>query len=109
LSAGDPLAAHAEVEYGISPRDRPATPWTIALVAGLAFALGAGVPLLAILLAPPAWRSAAVVLAVVAALSLMALVSASVSGTRVLRTMLRTVSIGLATMVLTFVGGSLLG
>ena len=109
LSAGDALAAHAEAEYGIVLRDRPAAPWTIAVVAGLAFALGAGVPLLVILLAPPAWRSAATILAVVAALS------AHRAGDRlgwrddIPRTMLRTVSIGVATMLVTYVGGSLLG
>jgi vacuolar iron transporter family protein len=103
------LAAYAEAEYGISPRDRPASPWSIAVVAGLAFALGAGVPVLVVLLAPPAWRSAATVLAAVVALSLTASVSASVSNTNIPRTMLRTVSIGVATMVLTFVGGLLLG
>jgi vacuolar iron transporter family protein len=109
LSARDALAAHAEAEYGISPRDHPATPWTTAVVAGLAFALGAGVPLLGVLLAPPPWRSAATVLAVVAALSLTASVSAAASETSIPRTVLRTVSIGVATMVLTFIGGSLLG
>ena len=109
LSAGDALAAHAEAEYGISLRDRPATAWTIGVIAGLAFALGAGVPLLVILLAPPAWRSAATILAVVAALSLTALLVASLGGTNIPRTMLRTVSIGVATMLLTFIGGSLLG
>jgi VIT1/CCC1 family predicted Fe2+/Mn2+ transporter len=55
------------------------------------------------------WRSGATLLAVVAALSLAALVSASVSETNIPRTVLRTVSIGVATMLLTFVGGSLLG
>ena len=109
LSAGDALAAHAEAEYGISLRDRPATAWTIGVIAALAFALGAGVPLLVILLAPPAWRSAATILAVVAALSLTALSVASLGGTNIPRTMLRTVSIGVATMLLTFIGGSLLG
>ena len=109
LSAGDALAAHAEAEYGISLRDRPATAWTIGVIAGLAFALGAGVPLLVILLAPPAWRSAATILAVVAALSLTALVIASLGGTNIPRTMFRTVSIGVATMLLTYIGGSLLG
>ena len=109
LSAGDALAAHAEAEYGISLRSRPAAPWTIAVVAGLAFALGAGVPLLVIQLAPPAWRSAATVLAVVAALCLTASVNASISETSIARTTLRTVSIGLVTMALTFVVGSLLG
>jgi VIT1/CCC1 family predicted Fe2+/Mn2+ transporter len=109
LSAGDALAAHAEAEYGISPRARPATPWSIAVTAGLTFAVGAGVPLLVVVVTPSAWRSAATVLAVVAALSLTALVSASVSETDIPRTMLRSVSIGVVTMVLTFVGGSLLG
>jgi VIT1/CCC1 family predicted Fe2+/Mn2+ transporter len=109
LSAGDALAAHAEAEYGIVLRDRPAAPRTTAVLAGLAFALGAGVPLLVILLVPPAWRSAATILAVVAALSLTALVIASFCRTNILRTMLRTVSIGVATMLLTYIGGSLLG
>jgi VIT1/CCC1 family predicted Fe2+/Mn2+ transporter len=110
LSAGDALAAHAEAEYGISTRDGgPAVPWIIAVTAGVSFALGAGVPMVVILLVPPTWRSAATILAVVAALSVTALVIASVSGTSVPRTMLRTVSIGVATMLLTFVGGWLLG
>jgi len=109
LSAGDALAAHAEAEYGIVLRDRPAKPRTTAVLAGFAFAVGAGVPLLVILLTPPAWRSAATVLAVVAALSLTALLIASVGGTNVARTMLRTVSLGVATMVVTYIGGRLLG
>ncbi len=108
LSAGDALAAHAEAEYGIVLRDRPAPLWATAVLAGLAFALGAGVPLLVILLAPPAWRSATTVLAVFAALSLTALVISALGRTNLLRTMFRTVSIGMATMVLTYLGGSLL-
>jgi vacuolar iron transporter family protein len=109
LSAGDALAAHADAEYGIVLGDRPVTPWTTAVLAGLAFALGAGVPLLVILLAPPAWRSAATILAVVVALSLTALSVATLGRTNVARTVLRTVSIGVATMLLTYLGGSLLG
>ena len=109
LSAGDALAAHAEAEYGISLRDRPATAWTIGVIAALAFALGAGVPLLVILVGPSAWRAVTTILAVVAALSLTALVIASLGGTNIPRTMFRTVSIGVATMLLTFLGGSLLG
>jgi vacuolar iron transporter family protein len=109
LTAGDALAAHAEAEYGIVLLDRPASAGSTAVLAGLAFALGAGVPLLVILLAPSAWRSAATVLAAVVALSLTAVVIASLGGANVPRTILRTVSIGLATMALTYVGGSLLG
>jgi vacuolar iron transporter family protein len=109
LSAGDALTAHAEAEYGIMLRDRPAAPGTTAVLAGLAFAIGAGVPLLVILLSPPAWRSAATIVAVVVALSLTALLIASLGGTNIPRTMLRTVSIGMATMLLTYIGGTLLG
>jgi VIT1/CCC1 family predicted Fe2+/Mn2+ transporter len=109
LSASDALAAHAEAEYGIVLRDRPATPWTIAVIAGLAFALAAGVPVLVILLTPPAWRSIATILAVVVALSLSALAIAALGGTSIPRTLLRTVSIGVATILLTYIGGSLFG
>ncbi|MCW0214439.1 MAG: VIT1/CCC1 transporter family protein [Pseudonocardia sp.] len=109
LSARDALAAHAEAEYGISLRERPATPWVTAVTAGLAFVLGAGVPLLVVLLAPPAWRGAVTILAVVLALSLTALVIAALGGTRISRTLFRTVSIGVGTMVLTYLGGSLFG
>lgn len=109
LSAGDALAAHAEAEYGIVLGHRPSAPGTTAVLTGLTFAVGAGVPLLVILLSPPAWRSAATILAVVVALSLTALLIASIGGTNIPRTMLRTVSIGVATMVLTYIGGALLG
>lgn len=109
LSAGDALAAHAEAEYGIVLRDGPAPPWATAVLAGLAFATGAGIPLLVTLLAPPAWRTAVTILAVVAALSLTALAIASLGGTNIPRTMFRTVSIGVAAMLLTYVVGSLLG
>lgn len=109
LSAGDALAAHAEAEYGISLRDRRVTPWTTGVLAGLAFAVGAGIPLLVILWAPAAWRSAATVLAVVAALSLTALLIASIGGTNIPRTVFRTVSIGVVTMLSTYIGGTLLG
>ena len=109
LSAGDALAAHAEAEYGISLRDRPAAPRTTAVLAGLAFAIGAGVPLLVILLSPPAWRSAATIVAVVVALSVTALLTASLGGTNIPRAMLRTVSIGVATLLLTYIAGTLLG
>ena len=78
-------------------------------MAGLAFGIGAGVPLLVILVGPSAWRAVTTILAVVAALSLTALSVASLGGTNIPRTMLRTVSIGVATMLLTFIGGSLLG
>jgi vacuolar iron transporter family protein len=108
LSTGDALAAHADAEYGIVLHDRPTAPRTTAVLAGLAYAVGAGVPLLVILLAPPAWRSAATLLAVVTALSLTALLIASTGGTNVLRTILRTVAIGVATMLVTYIGGRLL-
>lgn len=107
LSAGDALAAHAEVEYGIVLGDRADPPWTTAVRAGLSFGLGAGIPVLVVLLGPAAWRTAATIVTVVLALSLTALVIALLGGTNIVRTMLRTVSIGVATMLLTYLGGTL--
>ena len=80
-----------------------------ATITGTNFGLGAGVPLLVVQLAPPAWRSATTILAVITALSITALVIATLGRTNILRTLFRTVSIGVATMVLTYLGGSLVG
>ena len=77
------------------------------MLAGLAFMVGAGLPLLVSVLAPAAWRVPLTVVAVVAALGGTATVVARLGGLRVGRTVLRTVVIGLLTMLLTLAGGSL--
>ena len=106
-STTDALRHHAELEYGITIGDDRATPIGTAVLAGLAFMVGAGLPLLVSVLAPAAWRVPLTVVAVVAALGGTATVVARLGGLRVGRTVLRTVVIGLLTMLLTLAGGSL--
>jgi len=57
LTAHDALAAHAEAEYGITPASR-ASPLRDALAVGAAFAAGAMLPWLAMVLIPGAVESA---------------------------------------------------
>lgn len=106
LSDRDPLAAHAEAEYGIDPDDTP-SPVRDALEAGVAFALGSAVPLLVISLTPPAWRIPMTFLAVVAALCVTSYALSRSGRTNVLRTVGRTVAVGVLAMSLTLIGGSL--
>jgi VIT1/CCC1 family predicted Fe2+/Mn2+ transporter len=77
------------------------------VLAGLGFMVGAAVPLAMSALAPETWRIPLTVLAVVAALCLTATLVARLGGMHVGRTVVRTVAIGLLTMLLTLAGGSL--
>jgi VIT1/CCC1 family predicted Fe2+/Mn2+ transporter len=107
LSTKDALLHHAEVEHGITLSDDSPTPVRTAVLAGLGFMVGAAVPLLVSALAPVSWRIPSTVLAVVAALGVTATLVARLGGMRVGRTVLRTVAIGVLTMLLTLAGGSL--
>jgi VIT1/CCC1 family predicted Fe2+/Mn2+ transporter len=107
LSTTDALLHHAEVEHGITIGDDSPTPVGTAVLAGLGFMVGAAVPLAVSALVPAAWRIAFTVLAVVAALCGTATLVARLGGMRVGRTVLRTVAIGLLTMLLTLAGGAL--
>jgi VIT1/CCC1 family predicted Fe2+/Mn2+ transporter len=69
--------------------------------------VGAAFPLAVSTLAPESWRVLLTVVAVVVALSGTATAVARLGGMRVGRTVLRTVTIGLLTMLLTLAGGSL--
>ena len=107
LSARDALAAHADAEHGVKLESGGPTPLAEAASAGLAFAAGAVVPLLAIWLSPDAWRATVTFVAVLVSLVLTSLVLAAAGGTRVLRTLTRSVVVGSVAMLLTLVAGSL--
>ncbi len=107
LTAGDALAAHVEAEHGLSlGAGRPA-PMFAAVVAGFAFASGAAIPLLTVLLTPDPWRIAVTFLAVVASLAATSLILARADRTRVLPTLIRTVLLGTTAMLLTLAVGNL--
>lgn len=108
LHAHDPLAAHAEVEFGIDP-DELTNPWHAAWASMVAFTLGALVPLLMITLLPAAVRVASTVVVVAFALALTGFVSAHLGFSPKGRAMARTVLGGLLAMGITYVVGMLFG
>jgi vacuolar iron transporter family protein len=107
LTAHDALAAHAEAEYGITQASR-AAPLRDALAVSAAFAAGAVLPWLAIVLIPGPSRAPVTFVIVLAALALTGWVSARVAQVRPVVPMVRTASIGGLAMLITYVAGHLL-
>ncbi|HZA08855.1 VIT family protein [Mycobacterium sp.] len=108
LSAHDPIAAHAEVEYGIDPGELT-NPWQAALSSAVSFTLGALLPLLAILLPPAPARIPVTVVAVLIALAIAGWVSARLGGANPRRAALRVTVGGALAMAITFGIGHLVG
>lgn len=108
LTAEDALAAHAEAELGIDA-DVQADPWSAALSSFVSFALGATLPLLAIVLPPPTARVPVTMVTVVLALALTGYAGARLGGGRRTRAALRAVVVGLLTMAVAYAVGSALG
>jgi vacuolar iron transporter family protein len=107
LTAHDALAAHAEAEYGITEASRT-DPLREALAVSGAFAAGALLPWLAIVLIPGPTRGLVTFVVVLAALALTGWVSARISHIRPLLPMVRTASIGGLAMLITYLAGHLL-
>lgn len=107
LTAHDALAAHAEAEYGITSTSM-ASPLRDALAVSVAFASGALLPWLAMVLIPGSSRAAVTFVIVLAALALTGWVSARISEVHPLAPMVRTASIGGLSMLITYFAGQLL-
>jgi vacuolar iron transporter family protein len=107
LTAHDALAAHAEVEYGITQASR-AEPLRDTLAVSAAFAAGALLPWLAIVLLPGPSRGAVTFVIVLAALALTGWVSARIAHVHPVLPMIRTASIGGLSMLITYFAGLLL-
>lgn len=108
LSARDALAAQLETEYGIAgimPRTQPV--WT-GVQAAVAFAVGALIPLLITIFVPVAVETWAIVFAVVASLTVTSIIAARAGGTAVWRTLVRTLAVGVGTMLVSYTVGLLL-
>ncbi|MEU4804410.1 VIT family protein [Actinosynnema sp. NPDC023587] len=108
LTDRDPLRAHAEAELGIDP-DSLTSPWQAAWASLVSFALGALIPLVAIVLPPLAWRVWACAAAVLVGLVLTGVVSARLGSSPVWRAVRRNVVVGTLTMVVTYGVGLLFG
>ena len=107
LTAHDALAAHAEAEHGITEASRIA-PLRDALAVSGAFAAGAVLPWLAIVLIPGPSRAPVTFVVVLAALALTGWVSARIWQVRPVAPMLRTASIGGLSMLITYLAGHFL-
>jgi vacuolar iron transporter family protein len=102
------LEAHAEIELGIS-LDQIVSPWSAAISSFIAFSVGALLPLIAILLSPPTWRSPVTFVTMVLALALTGSVSARVGGASHGRAIARVVVGGAVAMAITYGIGRLVG
>jgi VIT1/CCC1 family predicted Fe2+/Mn2+ transporter len=107
LTAHDALAAHAEAEHGITTASRTA-PLRDALAVSAAFAAGAMLPWLAVVLIPGQSRAAVIFVIVLAALALTGWVSARISQVKPIVPMVRTASIGGLSMLITYFAGHFL-
>jgi len=108
LTQHDALAAHAEVELGIDP-DELTSPWHAAWSSMIAFAAGALLPLLAIVLPPASTRVIITVVSSVLALVLTGVVSARLGRSPSGPAITRNVVTGVLAMGLTFAIGSWVG
>jgi len=107
LTAHDALAAHAEAEYGITAASRIA-PFREMFAVSAAFAAGALLPWLAIMLIPGPSRALVTFAVVLAGLALTGWVSARISQVQPIVPMVRTASIGGLSMLITYFAGHLL-
>jgi VIT1/CCC1 family predicted Fe2+/Mn2+ transporter len=106
LTAHDALTAHAEAEYGITFASR-AAPLPDTLAVSAAFAAGAVLPWLAIVLIPGPSRAPVTFAIVLAALALTGWISARFSRVAPVIPMIRTASVGGLAMAITYLAGYL--
>jgi VIT1/CCC1 family predicted Fe2+/Mn2+ transporter len=102
------LAAHAEAELGIA-LGHLVSPWNAAITSSLSFTIGSALPLIAVLVTTPSWRSPVTFLAMLVALVVTGSVSARLGGSGRRRAVLRVVVGGALAMAVTYGIGRLVG
>ncbi len=108
LTEHDVLRAHLSVELGID-QEQLTNPWAAAGSSAAAFAVGAVVPLVAILVPPESVRIAVAFVAVLLGLVVTGIVSATLGGSPKGAAVVRLVGGGALAMAVTFGIGQLLG
>ena len=108
LMKHDAIGAHARDELGIS-ETLTAQPVQAALASAATFAVGAGLPLLVVLLAPEGALTTSVLVASLACLALLGALAAGAGGARPLAGALRVTVWGALAMALTYGAGALFG
>jgi vacuolar iron transporter family protein len=107
LTAHDALAAHAEAEYGITPASLT-SPLRDTLAVAAAFAAGALLPWLSMVLIPGPSRAPVTFVIVLLALALTGWVSARMSDVHPARPIIRTACIGALSMLIIYTAGRVL-
>ena len=105
LTAHDALSAHAETRLGIRAHELT-SPWAAAVASLVAFAIGAAIPLVLMLLSPTDARFWATLIGVELALALTGFTSARLGGAPVGRAMVRNMLVGSLGMGLTYLVGT---
>lgn len=108
LTEHDALSAHLEAELNID-EDEVVSPWHAALASGVAFTLGAVLPLAAVLLIPEPWRVGITFAVVLMALAGTGWLAAWIGDAPRVRATARVVVGGALALGATFAVGSLLG
>ncbi|XCB29912.1 VIT family protein [Arcanobacterium hippocoleae] len=108
LSAKDATSAHARYELNIDPDDLT-NPWHAAGASMLAFALGAIIPLIAIIASPAQLAVVFTMAAVSIALGITGSVSAYLGKAPILPAVLRTILWGNIAMIVTYIIGTFVG
>ena len=108
LTEHDAFAAHVDAELGIDP-DELTNPWHAAISSAISFTIGAMLPMLAILLLPPAPRIPVTFVAVLIALGITGWASARLGGADPVRATKRVVIGGALAMAITYGIGLAMG
>jgi len=108
LTAHDALGAHARDELGIS-HITPARPGQAALFSAISFAIGAALPLLALILSPLAHVTPVIAISSLLSLALLGALSARAGGASITKPISRIVFWGAAAMLVTYLIGAWFG
>lgn len=108
LLAHDPLHARFEAEHGVAEPPSGTHATLQSLDAAIAFIIGSLLPLLISAFLPRRIDAWATVLVVVASLTVTSVVAARHNGTPVWRTVLRSVAVGVASLTVSSIAGSVL-
>ena len=102
LSEKNALAAQLELEYGIKEVASVRQVWRLSILSGLFFIVGALVPLTIAYLVPVTWHDEYTVLTAVVALFLTSIMLAWLGRSKFWPTVLRTLTVGLTTLAVTY-------
>lgn len=108
VSSRDALTAQLESEHGIRELMPANAPLLAGISGAVAFMLGAVLPISVVVLAPPETRGVATAAAVILSLVLTATLTAQLGRFSLWRTVLRSVLVGVLTLLLSVIAGSFL-